>query len=202
MTEDNTIAYFYYEASTGKLMQTGACLPQDIDLQTPPNETWSKGIGTASLFDDYFSLVDQVIKTYPAKPSKYHEFDYQSEAWYATTLALEAAKTDKKAEIDSWRAEQEVLPILFREALFDADAKAQANISAWLNVINAGAELPAGFVWRDFNNEDHAADAQFVRELATALTMRGTALYAAAWEHKAAISKLVTLADVLSYQIQ
>lgn len=138
----------------------------------------------------------------PAKPSEYHHFDFETKSWIEPAGLLQDLKRQKIDAIDKRRESLSIAPIEFRGAMFDADKTAQANISAWLNVINSGASVPEGFVWRDATNVDHPADAQFVRELATAMTLRGTAMYAASWAHKAAVGALNSVQDVLAYNVQ
>ena len=100
------------------------------------------------------------------------------------------------AEVDAERERQNLLPIIFGGTLFDADAIAQRNVSAWLTNVAAGLNPPPGFVWRDFNNADHPADANFIRGLASAITLRGTLLYQTAWAKKAAVRAMTTRAEV------
>lgn len=138
----------------------------------------------------------------PAKPSEFHTFDFETKQWAAPATLLSDLKAETYKKIEARREALSVMPIELDGVLFDGDLKAQSNVSAWLNVINSGASVPAGFVWRDYTNNDHPADAQFVRELATALAMRGTALYAASWAHKAAVGALQSVADVLAYNVQ
>lgn len=174
----------------------------------------SQGLTAVEVTEDEYSVLKQatVNDTHyfdgtafvqiPAKPSEYHDFDFETKSWIEPGGLLDDLKQQKTAAIDKRRETLSTAPIEFRGALFDADKTAQANISAWLNVINSGASVPEGFVWRDALNVDHPADAQFVRELATAMTLRGTAMYAAAWAHKAAVGALNSVADVLAYDVQ
>jgi hypothetical protein len=107
----------------------------------------------------------------------------------------------RKAEVDIERERRGYLPIAYAGSTLDADAKAQRNISSWQVQIAAGVQVPSGFVWRDANNVDHAADAAFINGLGAAITIRGTLLYQAAWTHKANIQALTTVEDILAYDI-
>lgn len=156
----------------------------------------------ASTVEDTHYFDGTAFVQIPVKPSEHHHFDFETKSWIEPAGLLEDLKRQKIDAIDKRRESLSIAPIEFRGAMFDADKTAQANISAWLNVINSGASVPEGFVWRDATNVDHPADAQFVRELATAMTLRGTAMYAASWAHKAAVGALNSVQDVLAYNVQ
>lgn len=134
----------------------------------------------------------------PTKPSNSHEWDWTSKTWVPN---IDGARLLRKVEIESERERRGYLTIQHAGSAFDADAKAQRNISAWQAQIAAGVSIPSGFVWRDANNVDHPADAAFVNALGEAITVRGTMLYQAAWTHKAAIAALSTVEDILAYDI-
>lgn len=193
---DNTIHYFYYEASTGRLMQTGTCLPQDIDIQTPPFPNWLRGIGTASLFDDYFSINDQNLKQYPQKPSNYHVFDYQIEDWVTSIDGLDLAKSDKKQTVNDLRAELSKSPIDYQGARYDADQQAIQNISSVLLLGDSST-----IVWRDYDNINHVMSIADLQGLANAIKDRNSVLYATSWAIKEEIDSLTTIEAVDSYVI-
>lgn len=109
---------------------------------------------------------------------------------------LSVLRSDKLAEINAERERRNHLPIDYAGAQFDADALGQRNVQAWMTNINAGIALPAGFVWRDYDNVDHPADAAFVSGLGAAITLRGTLLYQAAWAKKAELAGLTTIAEI------
>lgn len=175
-------------------------MESDIEIQTPP-PNHSLAIGAAVLGEQYYSLTDNVLKTYPAKPSKYHEFDYATESWYATTSALELAIADKNVEINEWRAERVNAPIEFNGAWFDADEQAIKNLSSVL-LMAVITNNNNAITWRGFDNVEYLMTLASLQDLAAAIQTRTSALYAASWAHKAAVSGFSTLADVLSYQVQ
>lgn len=182
-------------------MQVGQCVPADIELQLPPFLTWSKGVGSASLFDEYYSLKDAAIKAYPPRPSQYHQFDFTTESWLSTTADLDAAKADKKAEVEEMRQTHNAAPILYEGAHFDADAKAQGNVMSWMVNISNGLTVPPGFVWRDADNLDHPADEAFITGLGAAMVQRGSLLYQQAWQQKAYIDSLTSIPEVTNFTI-
>jgi hypothetical protein len=109
---------------------------------------------------------------------------------------LEVAKAAKKLAIDAERARRTELPIDYVGSLFDADGTAQDNVRTWQIQLGAGATLPEGFVWRDADNVDHPADADFVNGLGVEMTMRGTQLYMQAWALKAQVDDATTIPEV------
>lgn len=92
--------------------------------------------------------------------------------------------------IDAERERRNQLPIQYAGSTFDADATAQRNVSAWMSNISVGVSPPDGFVWRDYDNVNHPADAAFVTGLGAAITLRGTALYQTAWAKKTEVSEM------------
>ena len=135
------------------------------------------------------------------RPTPYHEWDLASLSFRLSAGALERAKADRCAEADRERERRGHMPVLYAAAMFDADERAQRNVTAWQTQIAGGAVLPEGFVWRDAGNVDHAADAAFVNGLGAAITLRGTLLYRAAWAHKAAIDALADFDAVMAYDL-
>lgn len=196
MTDQNTINYYFYETATGRLMQTGSCIPSDIYLQVPPFSSWSKGIGSASLFDDYYSINDQLLKQYPQKPSNYHNFDYVVEDWISTVDGLDLAKSDKKQTVNDLRAELSKSPILYQGSMYDADQQAIQNISS---VLLFGGD--STIVWRDYDNINHEMSMADLQGLANAIKDRNSVLYVTSWSIKADIDALATIQEVDSYVI-
>lgn len=134
----------------------------------------------------------------PAAPTPHHNWDWATKTWVSN---LAEAKESKKNAVSTLRKAHNYLPISYSSSVFDADETAQRNVSAWQTQLAAGTDLPPGFVWRDYNNVDHPADAAFINGLGTAITLRGTVLYQVAWVHKAAIDALSSIEDVLAYDI-
>ena len=114
-------------------------------------------------------------------------------------IALAEEKELLLVKIHAERERRNLLPITFSGSSFDADEKGQRNLTAWMVNIAAGITVPAGFVWRDYDNVDHPADAAFIVGLGGAVTLRGTHLYQTAWEKKAEVSALTTLEAVMGY---
>jgi hypothetical protein len=110
--------------------------------------------------------------------------------------AVEARKAEKAAAIAAERERRNELPIPYAGSLFDADAKAQRNVSAWMVSVASGVPVPPGFSWRDHENTDHPADAAFIVGLGGAITVRGTQLYQTSWQKKAALASMTTAVEV------
>lgn len=135
------------------------------------------------------------------KPSLVHVFNRATNTWEISQNFLPKVKRDKLMEINKYRGKLLAEPITYQNSPFDCDETAQRNIQAWTTNINAGTNPPAGFVWRDYNNVDHAADASFVLGLNAAVVARGTQLYQTSWTKKAEIDALTTVEAVNAYDI-
>jgi hypothetical protein len=121
---------------------------------------------------------------------------------YLDLRTLDEVRADKVAAINAEVERLGDLPIAYRGALFDADARAQRNVMFWQGQLANGAALPTGFVWRDAANVDHPADAEFVNGLGLAMALRGTALYQAAWAAKGAVAVATTTSEVQAVDLQ
>jgi len=114
---------------------------------------------------------------------------------------VETARQKKCREVNQWREQQLAQPVEYNGALWDADEKSTRNLQAWASVVANGTALPGGFFWRDANNADHIVDADFVRGLASVLTLRGTSIYIESWRMKQEINSLDNADDVSAYVV-
>lgn len=197
----NKTAYFY-DLQTGVFSGKSLGGPVDwVDSNTPDGMgAWSGPVDPKSQRVDI--ATGELIDYQPPKPADTSDtvwtWDYDSRRWdEVRTLAW--YKRAKAGEISMVREAKNYQPISYDGALFDADELGQRNIQAWVNTINAGTNPPAGFVWRDFDNADHPADAAFIIGLNNAIVDRGTNLYQVSWSKKAAVEALTTVQDVIDY---
>lgn len=189
---------YIYDTYTGEILQSfrGAKRSEFPDEIIAPGTALIES--EADVNDTTHFVANDEIVAFPLKPSMYHKWDWTSKTWIPDLSAVISAR---KAEIDRERERRNQLPIAYAGSIFDADAIAMRNISGWQTQIAAGATLPLDFVWRDYDNIDHPADADFVNGLGAAITTRGTRLYAASWAHKAAIKSLKTVEEVIAYDL-
>ena len=145
-------------------------------------------------------VVDNEIVDIPEKPGPSYVWDETKNDWEDTT-PVSGLKTIKLADINAERERRNLSPITYESVLFDADAEAQRNISAWMTNIAAGQNPPAGFEWRAYDNTNHPANAAFVVGLGNAVTLRGTYLYQRSWIKKAELAALTTAEDVRAYDV-
>jgi hypothetical protein len=82
-------------------------------------------------------------------------------------------------------------PISYNNCLFAPDT---GNLIVWKDQV-----LPLGFVWRDINNNNIAADSSFINGLLLAIATRTNSLYQLLWQHKEAIRALSTVEQINSY---
>lgn len=146
----------------------------------------------------YWDFEAQSLAPISPQPTAFHAWDWPTKQWFPN---LDHAIATRKREIDAERERRNTLPIAYGGSLFDADATALRNIAGWQTQLAAGAVLPEGFVWRDADNVDHPADAAFLNGLGAAITLRGTALYQAAWTHKANIAALTDIDAIIGYDV-
>ena len=93
-------------------------------------------------------------------------------------------KLVKSEDINKQRETRNLQPIEYVNTKFDANETSQSNLRGWINVLNAGGTLPENFIWRDFYDVDHPADAAWLIGLHTAIINRTTLLYQRSWELK------------------
>lgn len=150
------------------------------------------------LLTEYALVNDQLVFIGPA-PGPYYTPSTSGDdvIWVPDVPVL---KADLQRQVDIERTRRNLLPIMYAGSTFDADEIAQRNVSAWQTQLSAGATLPSDFTWRDYNNNDHPADAEFVNGLGAAITLRGTQLYQASWQHKSDINS-ATEQELLTYDI-
>jgi len=145
-------------------------------------------------------VVNDQILGIPERPGLSYVWDTANGVWEDTTPTPKL-KAIKLSEINAERERRNLSPISYQNVLFDADAEAQRNVSAWMTNIAAGQNPPAGFVWRGYDNVDHPADAAFIVGLGNAITLRGTYLYQRSWIKKAEVDALTTSEDVKAYDV-
>jgi hypothetical protein len=58
-----------------------------------------------------------------------------------------------------------------------------------------------GFTWRDYYNQDHQADADWIRGLNVAITTRTSLVYQTSWQKKAEVESLTTAEAVKAYDV-
>ena len=145
-------------------------------------------------------VVNNQIVSIPKKPDYFYEWDNALEAWI-DTRGISLLVQEKNLKINEERERRNHLPIDYDGNLFDADAEAQRNVSAWMTNVAAGQNPPTGFEWRGYDNTNHPADAAFVVGLGNAITLRGTYLYQRSWIKKAEVDALTTAEAVKAYDV-
>jgi hypothetical protein len=192
----------WYNKTTGLVDQTSYTSQDPASLFKAEDQ---EIIETAYLLDTATSrIVDGNVVIISTKPAPWYIWNNNANngvgGWIDTTPLLEL-KIIKQNEITNYREKSLYKPISYQNSLFDADANSQRNIQAWLITINAGTNPPEGFVWRDYNNVDHPADANFIKGLNNVIVARGTQLYQTSWAKKAEVDSLTTVEQVNNYDV-
>jgi len=138
----------------------------------------------------------------PARPTLWHEFDWQAKAW-VDTRTLDQHKFIAKGTLEVGRNRRAEAPIAFEGSTLDADLKSQGNIKDKLADIDQrrkqGMDFPAELLfWRDFDNQMHHFDTvdeyeAWLSRLLIAIAERGTRTYLWMWGQKALIDACTTL---------
>lgn len=189
------MAYYIAFDAKGQAIQSGGCLEEDVHLQCPQAAV-TVITDDYTQFDTVYYFDNQVIPI-PPVTNQYAKWDWESHGWIDD---IDLAIATLNRAINTKRDELLILPIELDGNVFDADAQAITNISAWQVQIAAGVQLPSDFIWRDHHNNDCIVDADFINRLGSAIALRGTNLYKASWMHKEAINTL-PFADLLSYSV-
>jgi hypothetical protein len=83
---------------------------------------------------------------------------------------------------------------------WNCDTVSRQNITGGVALsILGGGNLPSGFTWRDYNNNDTPTTGTQMGELGAQLMKFVTACYIAGWAHKANIRALTDVTSVQSY---
>lgn len=202
-----------YDKNTGEIVNYGS-MPYDpeitVNMLKPDDENLdiiiAESTGSAFQYVKDGVLTDYTELQRLAKQNKPKGLPatWSNETFTWTIVdnrTLEQLKTAKKDQITQLRETKNLEPITYQNSLFDCDETAQRNIQAWTTNINAGTNPPEGFVWRDYNNVDHAANASFVLGLNAAVVARGTQLYQTSWTKKAEVDALTTAEQVNAYDV-
>ena len=142
---------------------------------------------------------DLLTEKPPERPSSPWQFVILEADSSEELLQLEKSKKNKL--IDEQRETQNNLPILYSGILFDADEVAKRNINGWLNNINSGQTVPENFTWRDYNDVNQPANAEFIIGLSAAITVRTTEIFQKSWDKKAEVNILTTVHDINDYDV-
>jgi len=198
--------YVIYNTITGEIFSTTVSNAENISANLPNvadyayingkhynNEGWINN----GVFVEYTNQQKIEKSKFPDYVAKWSN---QTMTWTDQRPVTEQ-KQSKKDQITRLRETKNLEPITYENTLFDCDETAQRNIQAWTTNINAGTNPPEGFVWRDYNNTDHAADAAFVLGLNAAVVARGTQLYQTSWTKKLEVDALTTVEQVNAYDI-
>jgi hypothetical protein len=102
--------------------------------------------------------------------------------------------------IDAWQASLAGTYFTWNGTQWDCDRNSKANIIGVcvLALANSG-NLPAGYIWRDFYNNNVSVTGAQMLQMGTEMATFITACYQASWQHKANVLALTTTADVESY---
>lgn len=190
-----------YDTATGTILRNGYCPEDDFIYQAQAGESIIVGVFHPD--DFYISEGDAVNKL--IRPGNFYLWDEVNHVWLPD---LPQARLAVKARVEIQQALLDNSLVEYDGKALDADSTARANIQGKLAELLAASDLGQAvetpLVWRDADNithgwqtvEDYKA---WLQGLVIAITSRSTALYIAAWTHKAAIDALETVPEIESY---
>jgi hypothetical protein len=151
----------------------------------------------------------EALAALPDRPTALHQFNYESAQWALPASATIEAIERKCADIEAEYLRRDVLPVMYQGVLFDADAKARANISGTSLKIMMTNALPNNWIgWRDYNNvqnwaqDDAATMLGHLAGIVNAIGDRQQALIAICWSKKDAVRQLTVLNDILAFPVE
>lgn len=114
---------------------------------------------------------------------------------------VEVVKARRQDEVTAKKAEQLAGGFLWNGKRWDADAQAQQNVTSMASAVAAGMELPDGFFWTSYDNEDVKIDAAGISALSAAMMTFIFSTHAHARSLKEAIEAQDTNAAVMNVDI-
>ena len=158
---------------------------------------------TAEVGDKYVALEGGAARAYSigAPPTKCHVFDEASRGWVFSGAAFDAAREDRRAEIDAARDLARYSGVTYNGVCFDSDQVAAGNLTGWAAAVAAGIPVPEGFTWRSADNRDIPFTAEDILGLAAAMATKTTACYQRAWSLKAELDELTDYQQVKDFDI-
>lgn len=131
-------------------------------------------------------------------PSFNYTLNQLTKAWVPNYDLVQAQLS---RELDRERIKRNQYAIAVNGVMFDGNNTAQTNLKNKIEEVRSRLELDIGMpaellVWRDANNTTHTWNSvteyyAWLQSFAVALSDRGTRLYLAMWDHKAAIQALI-----------
>lgn len=117
----------------------------------------------------------------------------------AVVVDLDAAKTKRKALIESWRDEARYANVQVAGHTWQADENSQMLLTKAIVAASVGLPLPP--VWRDADNVDvPVSNLSDLVVIAAAFAMSTQAAYAKSWQLKERVDSAVTLAEILAVE--
>ena len=122
------IWYIFYKPN-GEILQCGNCGDSELLLQLPPEGALVTQVNElVNPSTCYFRTADGAVVPYPARPSKYHTFNYTSKVW-EDQRTLQELKDQKWADIKAEREQANAAGFTWSGHIFDSDPAAVTKIS-------------------------------------------------------------------------
>lgn len=197
----------FIDAATGRNIQVTVCRENEAEELAESLGAVFVEVGEGVTDSTHYVSGDALVE-FPARPSPFHLWDWTAKAWVCSIPGLDAAKAQKREDVDSLKLQKLSLPIEYDGTLFDADAEAISNIRGVISRIARGGGLTDGWTgWRVADNSmvwASATDSEVLAHLnalASLIEDRTQAVLNSAWAHKDALSAMTDVETVVAYDV-
>lgn len=183
--------YTIYRTATGEIVGSLTCDEDSIAANVPADCSIIAGLNSNQ--DGY--IRDGALVQYPARETKFSNFNYETHQW---VIDLDAAKADKWTEIKTARTEQEYGGFVWDGSPFDSDALSQQRIigaSQW-----AGMNSSFTIDWTLADNTVRTLNAEAMMAVGRALGVHVEQAFSKGRDLRTLIDSAQTIAEIDAIQ--
>lgn len=136
---------FYAYLPNGKIVSTGLCLPEELELQEFPGGEISEGY---AILGKQYRTEGGDVADIPPQPSPTHTFNYTTKQW-EDPRTLADFKAEKWAEIKKAREVVEFGGFVWDGSTFDSDAISQQRIQGLVHIANLDPNMTVQWTLAD-----------------------------------------------------
>jgi hypothetical protein len=114
-------------------------------------------------------------------------------------LQVASARSVLKDLVNEYRDDKINNGFWFQGNLYDTNSIARTNASSTVAAVAAGMPIPAGFTWRDLENNNVPMNAQKVVMFGISMLAYVSGLYKYSWDMKASVDLLTTVQAVQDF---
>lgn len=114
-------------------------------------------------------------------------------------LYLQRAKDRRRIRINEFRDERIRQGFWYGGYLFDTDDIARSNAASTVAAVAAGMPIPAGFTWRDAENNDVPMTGTQVIQFGISMLAYVNGLYKYSWNQKAYLQSMTSIDEIRNW---